>query len=199
VNPSSGTADVTLEFFASDGTPLSLPIGGALLSRYTLTIPKEGAASVLTDGTSSGIAVGWVKVSSNIAVGGSSVFQTFSGATITSAAGVSASPVTTHFTTYVESIGDTESGLAICNPYSSPVNLSLRLRNTLGEIVAAITLSLPPQGHTARFFTQWFQESFADFEGTVEVISPAPVAGVALRYDNQLADVFATLPVVVVP
>jgi hypothetical protein len=198
VNPSMGTANATLEFFSSDGTPLTLPIGGVSSTHHTISIPQDGAASVLTDGSSSGLAVGWAKVTSNVAVGGSSVFQTLGGTTITSAAGVSASPVTSHFTTYVESIGDAESGLAICNPNANPVTLAVRLRNRLGEIVAATSLLLPSQGHTARFFTEWFEESYSDFEGTVEVISSAPVAGVALRYDNRDADVFATLPVVVV-
>ena len=46
---------------------------------------------------------------------------------------------------------------------------------------------------------QWFPTGFEDFEGTLEVTSTAAVSGVALRYDNERANVFATLPVIVIP
>ena len=51
----------------------------------------------------------------------------------------------------------------------------------------------------AKFFTEFFPSGFGDFEGTLEVLAPAPVSGVAIRFDNESADVFATLPVIVIP
>jgi len=50
----------------------------------------------------------------------------------------------------------------------------------------------------AKFFTQWFP-AVRRIRKDAGVQASAPVSGVALRYDNLEADVFATLPVVVIP
>jgi len=135
-----------------------------------------------------------------VAIGGSSIFQTLSGGRITSEAGVASSPLAPRFVTYVESLAFAESGLAICNPNSVAVTITLKLRNAAGQVVANASLNLPPLGHTAKFFTdrEWFP-GYDGFEGTLEVLASGPVSGVALRYDNEQANVFATLPVIVVP
>jgi hypothetical protein len=112
---------------------------------------------------------------------------------------VASSSSALRFTTYVDSLGFAESGLALANGNSAAVTVTLRLRNTSGEAVATTSFSLPALGHVARFFTQWFPTGFTEFEGTLEVTATAPISGVALRYDNEAANVFATLPVVVIP
>jgi hypothetical protein len=200
VNPSGNAATAKLEFFAGNGTPLSLPIAGVLKTSHEVSLTPRGVARLVTDGTASGIRVGWVKVTSPVALGGSAIFQTLSGARITAEAGVASSPLAEHFTLYVESLGFTESGLALSNPNPGAVTVTLRLRDPSGQEVGSHSFSLPPFGHTAQFFTEnWFPDGFEDFEGTLEVLATAPVTGVALRYDNFEANVFATLPVVVVP
>jgi hypothetical protein len=199
MNPSGSSANATVEFFSNTGERLALPIGGTLRTTQTATIPSGGVFSFRTDGSSTTTQTGWVRVTSTAPLGGSSIFQVVSAGRILSEAGVAASPAATRFMSYVESLGYTESGLALCNPGDMPARVALRLRNGAGEIVASDTTILPPLGHIARFFTQWFPDSFAEFMGTLEVVSAAPVAGVALRYDNFLADVFATIPVVTIP
>jgi hypothetical protein len=97
----------------------------------------------------------------------------------------------------VESRNATESGLAVCNPNEVEVTLTLNLRRSSGETVASTNISLPPRGHMARFFTEWFPHGFSEFEGTLEVAASAAVSAVALRYDNPRLNVFATLPVVI--
>lgn len=61
------------------------------------------------------------------------------------------------------------------------------------------SFTLPPLGHVAKFFTQWSPTGYNEFEGTLEVLATSSLSGVVLRYDNFLADVFATLPVIVIP
>ncbi len=199
INPAPSTAHARIEFFSSSGLPLAFPIGGVTKPSHDVTIPRDGVLSFATDGSSAGTVTGWVRVTSSVPVGGSSIFQAVSGGRIVSQAGVAASPAVPRFTSYVESLGYTESGLAICNPSGRAVRLTLRLRNAGGEIVASDSLLLPPFGHVARFFNEWFPDAFPEFQGTLEVASGVPVAGVALRYDNYLADVFATIPVVTIP
>ncbi len=158
-------------------------------------------ARFLTDGTSTELRVGWVKVTSRTAILGSSIFQIRIGGRIISEAGVGTSPLTQHFITYVESVNSAWSGLAICNPNDMPATLTLNLRRSTGEIFATTTEVLPAGGHLAKFFTTptsppWFSFT-GEFEGILEVIASQPVSAVALRYDNLEHDVFATLPVVI--
>jgi hypothetical protein len=200
INPGDTATTAKLEFSADDGSALSLPIGGTLKSSVDVPIPAKGTARLITDGTSSGIKVGWVRVTAPTKVGGSSIFQTSdSKGKITSEAGVAASPLATHLTTYVESLGFTQSGLALSNPGTADVTVTLNLRDTDGAVVATTSLKLPALGHVAKFFWQWFPVGFDEFSGTLEVVASSWVNGVALRYDNADADVFATLPVVIIP
>jgi hypothetical protein len=199
INPEDAATTAKMEFFADDGSPLYLPIGGSLQSSVDVPLAARGTARLITDGTSSGIKVGWVKVTAPTKVGGSSIFQTADKGIITSEAGVAASPLATHFTTYVESLGATQSGLAISNPVTSEAVVTLNLRDADGAVVATTKLKLPALGHVAKFFWQWFPLGFDEFSGTLEVVASSWVSGVALRYDNTEANVFATLPVVIIP
>jgi len=88
--------------------------------------------------------------------------------------------------------------VAICHPGSEPVTLSLRLHDTAGRLAAARNVVIPGLGQVAKFFTEWFPTVQGDFEGSLEILSPTPVAAITLRFDNPLADVFAALPVMVI-
>jgi hypothetical protein len=81
------------------------------------------------------------------------------------------------------------------------VTVTLKLRNASGGVEATTSFTLPAFGHIAQFFSgpgQWFPTGFEDFEGTLEATSTSAVSGVALRFDNERANVFATLPVIVI-
>ncbi|HYK89646.1 MAG TPA: lamin tail domain-containing protein [Acidobacteriota bacterium] len=202
VNPSSTATTARLEFFADDGSQLSLPIGGTDTSRYDVSLNAKGAAHVITDGTSTVLRAGWVRITASSAVGGLSIFQTVAGGRITAEAGVAPSPPSIRSTTYVESLDYAASGLAICNPNPRQTTVTLRLHDSNGLIVGTTSFVLPPLGHVARFFSgpgQWFPSGFDQFQGTLEVIATDPVSGVALRYDNPESSVFAALPVVIAP
>ena len=199
MNPQSTGTTAQLEFYRSDGTPLSVSIGGTWRSSYGLQLPARGVVHFVTDGNSADLNVGWVKATSPLPIVGSSVFQTRAGTRILSEAGVASSPLAQHFAAYVESRNATESGLAVCNPSEAAVTLTLNLRRSSGETAASTNVVLPPRGHVARFFTEWFPHGFSEFEGTLEVMASAAVSAVALRYDNLQLDVFATLPVVIIP
>jgi hypothetical protein len=199
MNPQETGTTAKLEFYRSDGTALNVSIDGTWRSSHNVVLPARGVAHFFTDGNSADLNVGWVKATSPIAVLGSSIFQTRAGNRILSEAGVASSLLAQHFAAYVESRNSAESGLAVCNPNEAAVTLTLNLRRSTGETVASTNVSLPPRGHMARFFTEWFPHGFSEFEGTLEVMATAPVSAVALRYDNPQLNVFATLPVVILP
>ncbi len=198
VNPHSDTATtVNLNFFKDDGSPLELSIGGAKTNSFEMTLEANGVGHFVTDGTSANLSTGWAKAQSRDTIFGSSIFQTLAGGRIVSEAGVGSSPLAPHFTAYVENLGSTLSGIAVCNPSDTTATLTLNLRNSAGEIAATTQIEVPRLGHVAEFFSDhWFPQA-KEFQGTLEVISTEPVSAVALRYDNPLHDVFATLPVII--
>jgi hypothetical protein len=199
INPSEKEVTARIDFFAADGTHMHLPVQGTLESTHELLLMAKGAAQLITDGSSGALKVGWARVTSSSPIGGSAIFQTFSGSRILSEAGVASSPAAARLAVYVDSLGSTESGLAICNPNAIATTVSLRLRSVSGTVVAATTFDLPPMAHTARFFTEWFPRGFDEFEGTLEVLASDPVSAVALRFDNPGGTVFATLPAIALP
>jgi hypothetical protein len=196
LNPSSTAITAVLEFFADDGSPLALPVGGVSRTSQTVDIAANGAVHLSTDGASPALKAGWARASAAAPMAGSLVFQVRSGGGIQAEAGVSASPLGRHFMGYIDSVDSAQSGVAICNPNAFQMALTLNLRRSSGEIADTASLVLPPRAHVAGFVRQWFAGLSGDFEGTLEVVAPAPVSAVALRYDNPQLNVFATLPVV---
>jgi hypothetical protein len=198
INTSANSATARIEFFDDDGNRMMLPFNGVPAASVDLPVPSFGTGRVQTDGTSAETRGGWARVKSPSPLGGSAIVQTTDGERMTSEAGVAASPLSIHFSVYVESLGSTESGLAICNPTATPVTVTLRLRDSLGLNAGSTVFTLLPFEHAARFLAQWFPDS-EEFQGTLEIVATAPVSAVALRFDNPQHNVFATLPVLVAP
>ena len=198
-NPLDSDTTAQLDFFADDGSPLNLPIGGTSTSTWTISLSARGVTRVTTDGTSAGIKVGWLKVTCPMAIGGKAILQVLSAGQIISEASIASSLPAAHLMTYVQGSEAATTGLAISNPNNAPVTVSLKLRTVQGAVVATASLNLPALGHISQFVTRWFGSRFAEFEGSLEVLATGPISGVALRYDNAMADVFTTLPLIVIP
>ena len=197
VNPSTSDAVARLEFFSGEG-PLELPIEGEVKRSHQIFLKSKGVASFSTDGVAPELKTGWARVTCPAPINGSAIFQTLSTGRILSEAGVSSPSLSRHFVVYVESLGSTESGLAICNPNRRPATIILKLRNSSGEIVASNRLTLAGIGRTAQFFGTWFDHGFENFQGTLDVTADLYLGAIALRYDNPPADVFAALPLIVI-
>ena len=199
VNPSDIPVSAKLEFFRSDGTSLGVPIHGVQHAGLDVPLSAKGAAHLFTDGSSREIVSGWIRVSCAAPIFGAAIFQSDAGLGVLAEAGVDASPPARHFAAYVESLGSTESGIAICNPGASAVSLLLHLRRSDGEIVASTGVYLPAMGQIAKYFSEWFPRGYAEFAGTLEFQSTGPVHAVGLRYDNADHSVFAALPITILP
>jgi len=196
LNPQDTAAtNAKMEFFNNDGMPQSIPIDGQLQTSFDVPLAPKGVARVVTDGISPDLKVAWVKVTSAVPIYGSAIFQTIGDARILSEAGVSSSPLMQHFIAYASSLGTTESGIAICNPASVDAVIDVKLRESTGKVAASTQLVLPPRGHIAKFFTEWFPNGYGEFEGSIEFSSSVAVAAVALRFDNPTGSAFATVPV----
>jgi hypothetical protein len=198
VNPSlTRTAHGTARFFSSDGSPLALGLNGDTQSAsLDFTLQPLGAAFYSTDG-SGDLTAGSVEVSSDVALGGSTIFAGSDGL-----AGVGAAQPAATFLVPIESDSAKQiyTGVAISNPADSAVDVSLLLHDSGGAPVknGSVLLTLPAKGHTARFVEELYEGkgiNLAAFRGVLEVISPIPINGMALRATPHE---YATLPVTTV-
>jgi hypothetical protein len=84
-------------------------------------------------------------------------------------------------------------GLALVNPGAEGTEVSIVPRNSEGIAMGSLTIFLAGSQQIARFVSELFP-SLGSFEGTLEISSTQPVAGLALRY-NGSDNVFSTLQV----
>jgi sugar lactone lactonase YvrE len=199
LNAGDAATTATLEFFAEDGAPLSLAIGGVERTSQSVALPARGAARVVTDGSASAATRGWARLTAPVGgIDGSAIVQTVGAGRITSEAGVSPSPPAPHFSSYVETNASTQSALAIGNPNTAAASLTFYLRDTAGQIHARAARTLAAFGQMMPLVTDLFP-SVTTFEGTLEVETGGPaLAAVGVRRDNPGATVFTTTPVVAV-
>ena len=90
-----------------------------------------------------------------------------------------------------------QTGVALANPLSLPVEITLTLRDDNGVTVpeGIVAVSLKAHAQLAQFPEQIFAGKnidFSDFRGTLEVSASVLIAGMAIRVSPGE---FATLPV----
>jgi hypothetical protein len=88
-------------------------------------------------------------------------------------------------------------GLALSNPRPDAAHVTLRLRNTSGNIVSSALIDIPAFGQLARFPAELFKDQFFSqpFQGSLEAEADQPICGVGLRV---VPGEIATLPVAVI-
>ena len=94
-----------------------------------------------------------------------------------------------------DAVGQIQTGVSLANPTSSPLEVTLTLRDGEGELVAggSASLNLVAQGQLARFPEEIFQDiDISNFRGTLEASAELPLVGMAIRVSPSE---FATLPV----
>ncbi len=99
-----------------------------------------------------------------------------------------------------DSLAGVNTGVALANPSSGTIEVTLTLRDEQGQALAngKTTLTLGPRGQVAQFPEQLFSESgidFTQFRGTLEIGSIVPLACLAVQLSPGE---FATLPVTAV-
>ncbi|MDA2929648.1 beta-propeller fold lactonase family protein [Acidobacteria bacterium AH-259-O06] len=195
VNPSlTQAASGTAKLFLSDGNPLSVDINGTVQNgSFDFSLPPRGIGFYGTDGLGD-LRVGSVQLTSTLPVDGTILFAGNFGA-----AGVGSVDRMARFLVPIESDASrqVQTGVALANPISSSVEITLTLRDADGVPVpngsASVTLSA--HGQLAQFPEEIFagkEIDFSNFRGTLEVRASMPVVGTAIRVSPGE---FATLPV----
>jgi hypothetical protein len=200
VNTGEDTS-LRVEFFDSAGQRMAVPLGGlGTDSSFTVPLLRGQAFSAQTPGQGT-FQVGYARVTTSDAVGGTAVFTRTDPASgrILYEAGVPATPAALAFSVLLDSLDVKDTGLALVNAAPSglrrPVGeakLTLRLYDTTPNMLAEKTLSLaagPDAGeHQAKFIHELFpelKEQASEMEGMVMVTSDQPVAALTLRQNDD--------------
>jgi len=185
------------DIFDDNGNPLATSAnGGAPASSIPFTVLANRVTRVVFSGDET-LRSGWIRLtlSAPVHLITSAVFQTFRGPNLVSEASVLESPQVNRGLIYVKSQPGLENiGVAFANPESAFNVISLTLFNKDGFVSATQLITVPPNGHVARFVTELFPQltSTPDFDGALSLSSGIAFSSVALR---STGDKFATLPI----
>ncbi|HOM99081.1 MAG TPA: SBBP repeat-containing protein [Acidobacteriota bacterium] len=198
-----------LEFFSSAGEPMTLSLEGEPpAERLELRLPAGGGFYASTPGTEAGLRVGYARVTAGPGVDGTAIFSRMDrqeNVTLFEA-GVPATQAGGDFFFLVDSIGDTNSGVALVNVADGlpgepdPAPVRLRLLDEEGAWLAETTVELARGEHLPRFADEIFPEvrqKALEMRGMVAVESPVPLAALTLRQrdrvDKEFPEEVATL------
>jgi hypothetical protein len=181
VNNTDSTATVVLALTNGSGEPLEVTIPGlGTESTFTLSLSPGATRILQTDGSGT-LVSGAATVTSSVPVGASAVVTVFDpeGNFLTEA-GVGDSPALLQFTFPVQVSRSLNTGIALYNPSTSAVTLSLRLLDRDGTVAGTTQLVLSPKNHTARFASELFP--IADLMGgSIAVTGTGNIASLVMR------------------
>jgi len=195
-NASTGVVAIA-DIFDDNGNPLAASANGAApASSIPITVLGNRVTRVVLTGDGT-LRSGWMRLTlpGRVHLITSAIFQTFRGPNLISEASVLESPQVTRGLIYVKSQpGLANIGIAFANPEPTFNVISLTLFNKAGFVAATQLVTVPPNGHLARFVTEIFPQiaSVTDFDGALSLSSGISFSTVALR---STADKFATLPI----
>ena len=180
VNNSRRTATGRMEFYDDAGNPLELQIEGEFVSTVPFVLARGELKRVRSDGAGE-VKTGWARIRSDHPIVVTSNFgvQRADGTVITDV-GVGESRPGTEFTIFADTMGDSNTGVALANPNrTQSIEIELTLRNTAGATLAQTRVALEPFGHYARFVTEVFPNvpdiDIDEFAGTVVLKSATSI------------------------
>jgi len=187
-NPSTSTANVTIDLYQNDGTALSVTMtgGSSSASHFAYQLGAGQSKFVQTNGASGGL-VGAVAIGSDRAIGAAGLFSQYnSDGSFKTEVGVLDSPAFTSFTLPIDSkIPLSDTGVALYNPTSesltfSPVYLD---QDGLSTTTNAITLSA--HGHYSDYFSNIFPNQGVT-QGTFVVSGlSSAISAMTIRLNND--------------
>ena len=188
-----GTADI----FDDNGNPLAASADGAAPgATITFTVPGNRVSRIVLSGDST-LRSGWIRLTlpGTVHLIASAVFQTFNATNLVSEASVLESAAVKRGPIYVKTqSGRANVGVAFANSQANATTITLQLFNRDGFVLSTQDVTLPPNGHVARFVTELFPElaSAADFDGALSIRSATSFSALALRWST---DKIAALPI----
>jgi hypothetical protein len=198
VNAGTTAANATLNYFADDGSALSLPLSFpqtgrvATQSSVSQTILPGATLVFVTQGQNSGNSVtGSAQLSTAGNVGGFAIFQSTTAgqeAVVPLASGGANS-----YTLAFDNTGGLSTGVALANSSGKPAAIPATLRDDTGAALATTTIQLPANGHSSQMLPSLFPAA-ANIRGTLEFDAPAGGQIGALGIRATPAGAFTTIP-----
>jgi len=194
--PAPPAAQGTIHFLDQNGAPIAVRLRGQQQSVTTLDFAVPAGASFQAESLGEGdLKSGWISVTANRPLRGTSIFRLGTNQDVLYEAGVAANlPADEIFvfagvSPLVEGSRIFNTGVAIVNPSLDEVaETTLELLSPSGVSLAVDTLSLEPRSHEAKFATELFDTYFSghpeEFSGSIRVSSRIPVVVTALRTKN---------------
>lgn len=202
MNTSGSTITGVVALFDDNGNPIQLDFGSGLVSSFSYSIAANGMQKYSTTGIGS-LKVGYAVVTPTTGVlpSGALIFgQNNATGGLASQAGVLNAVPTTSARVYIERssaplVRDT--GVALVNRNSAAATVTLIVTSLDGSFNQTTTITVPSNGHVAKFIEQFISSVPVDFQGVLWLQSNLPIAPVTLRLTtNQRAEqLFSTLPV----
>ena len=173
-NPNGSVTTGMFTFMDSSGQPVSVTLtNGASGSSFPFSVPAGGAAVFETTGERSTIKSGWISAgSSGEALAGAVVFRFIQNGVVVTETGVPAGTSSDQFRTYVDTADGHGSGIAIANPYDSPITLTFTPMNLDGTAKgSAVTKTLGPYGQMAQFVEQMIPSWKIGDRGVLQIVA----------------------------
>jgi subtilisin family serine protease len=188
LNTSNTLETGTISFFGDDGRVLTVGTdNGNRDSQFQYSIQAGGVYVLHTSGSTADVQAGWVQVwpsmSTPSPVGAGVLGYSVGGIRVTES-GIPAAIPTTHAHIYVDQSGGYDTGLALANPVSSEIEVSVRACRTDGSPAADTApapLNLTGNGHLARYVGQLVSGLPAGFTGVLDIYAPSPFVALTLR------------------
>jgi hypothetical protein len=207
LNTSSANETGYLNIFTGQGTALSVRQQGAPAanSQFPYSIKPGGVWVLTTDGSPTAVNEGSVQLiptNGTWAPVGAGVFGLTQNGVLVTETGVPSATQTIHARIYVDQSGGHLTGIAIANPQSSSMSVSLTAYQTDGVTPAgtgSASLPLNGNGESAAFTSSLIPNLPAGFTGVLDIFSPSglPFAALTLRILTNLRgdSVITTFPV----
>jgi len=206
MNTTASAVTGTVAFFDDNGRPVALNFGQGIgiQSSLNYSIAPNGMQKFSTTGQGSlAVAYAVVTPTAGSTPVAAVVFSQNNGTGgLVSQAGVLNAPQTTSSRLYVERTSSPlvrDTGIALVNRNGTTANVNLNLVSLDGTFNQSATLSVPANGHVAKYLEQLFPQGAipAEFRGVLTMGSNVPIAPVTLRLTaNQRGDqILSTLPV----
>jgi len=196
VNTGATSANLTLSFFAEDGSPLSLPLSfpqsGAMATQSSVSraLPAGATLEIVTQGQNSGgVVTGSARLSTTGNVSGFAIFQNGGQEAVVPLEPGSANSYTLAF----DNTGGLVTGIALADSSGQAAVVPATLRDVTGATLAATTINLPASGHSSQILTDLFPQT-KNIRGTLELDTPAngQIGALGIRATSTA---FTTIPV----
>jgi len=198
VNAGTSGANVHLNFYADNGSPLTLPISypqdGAAITQASSVNTGMGVGSTLliksTGVEADPLLIGSAQLTVEGNVGGFVIFgyQNGNEAVVPLQTGNAGGYIIPF-----DNTAGTGTGIAVSNNSAQPASISAIFRNSAGAQVGTATIPLAAHGHSAIVLQSQYPVT-ANIQGTVEFDAPAGVQIGALGIRTPIAHTFTTLP-----